>query len=65
MPHLFHFEALALEREDDVTVESAFTLCCVRTRKGGLKSLSLVDRMICESFKVLLWSQNHRVFHFP
>jgi hypothetical protein len=48
--------SLALEREEDITVEAAFSLCLSRTRKGGLKGLSPTDHLICESFKVLLWS---------
>ena len=45
----------AMDREEDVSVESAFVACCIRTRKGGLSRLSPLERRMMESFKVLLW----------
>ena len=45
----------ALDRQMDVSVETAFIACCVRTRKGGLARLSPLERRMVESFKILLW----------
>ena len=48
--------ALTLEAEEDLTVETAFLLCFTRTRKGGFRSLSALERNMIESFKVIIWS---------
>ena len=47
--------SVALAREEDMSVEAAFLSCLARSRKGGWKGLSPVEKLCVESFKVLLW----------
>ena len=44
-----------LRQECDISVNSAFLSCIARSRKGGYRGLTSLERSLVESFKVLFW----------